>query len=69
MFLEVRLFQKLAKTKVNKCQPTKIEKRPLLYLIFVAKASNICHRGFYNALGIFSPKVKMLNQWEVFLII
>ena len=45
--------------KANTIRPTRIEKRPLLYLIIAAQASNFYH-GFNNALDIFSPKIKML---------
>ena len=59
--LEVSIFQKSAKTEVKTFQPTEIEKRPFLYLVLAAKASNFYH-GFYNTLDIFSPKIKMLSQ-------
>ena len=35
-------------------------KATALYLIFAAQASNFYH-GFYNALDIFSPKIKTLS--------
>ena len=49
--LEVSVFQTLAKTEVTTFRPTKIVKRPLLYLILAAQASNF-YQGFYYALDI-----------------
>ena len=41
-------------------RPTKIAiKRPLLYLMLAAQASTFYH-GVYNAVDIFSPKIKTL---------
>ena len=52
--LEVSIFQKSAKTEVKNVWLTKIEKRPILYLILAVQASNFYH-GCYNAMSIFSP--------------
>ena len=51
--------------EVKKFRLTKIEKRPLLYLILTAQASNFYH-GFYNVLYMFSPNIKTLSQQYVF---
>ena len=46
-------------------QPTKMEKRLLLYFILDVQAAYF-YRGFYNALDIFNPKIKMLSHINYF---
>ena len=59
--VKVNIIQKSAKTEESKIWPTKIDKRPLLYLILAVQSSNFYH-GFYNALDISSPKTETLSQ-------
>ena len=59
------IFSNWPRRMCQKFWPSKIQKQLLIYLILVSQASNF-YQGFYNALSISSPRIKLLFSCKYF---